>query len=186
MSPREVYTDFLYAVGCTLLSDPVNGMVVLTPGDMATYSCDPGYMLVGSTILTCGNDSMWNDDPPVCEPMGNEQNYIYLPHLVILKIHSLWNIAFCNHCHANYSTCLIIVGVMCPDLDDIPNGSMSQGGSTPGDMATYSCDAKFELVGAPKLTCQQSGMWDNPPPTCECKSSLLVYFYFMQADVLPV
>ena len=76
-----IYTDFLYAVGCPLLPDPANGMVVLTgtsSGDMATYSCDPGSMLVGSTILTCGDDSMWSDDPPVCEPMGNEQHdYIY-------------------------------------------------------------------------------------------------------------
>ena len=84
MSPSQssvIYTDFLYAVGCPLLSDPANGMVVLTgasSGDMATYSCDPGFMLVGSTILTCGDDSMWSDDPPVCEPMGNEQHdYIY-------------------------------------------------------------------------------------------------------------
>ena len=61
---------------------------------------------------------------------------------------------------------------MCPDLDDIPNGSVSQGGSTPSEMATYSCDDGFKLVGAPKLTCQESGMWDNPPPRCERKDSI--------------
>ena len=81
-----------------------------------------------------------------------------------------WNITLCNHYHANYSTCLIIVGdVMCPDLDDIPNGAVMMTGNSVGDTATYTCDMGFELVGVMMVTCQDDGMWDNPPPECTRK-----------------
>ena len=65
-----------------------------------------------------------------------------------------------------YSTCLIIVGVMCLDLDDIPNGAMMMTGNSVGDTATYTCDMGFELVGVMMVTCLSDGTWDNPPPEC--------------------
>ena len=39
-------------------------------------------------------------------------------------------------------------------------------GNEPGDTATYSCDANFELSGEQVLTCGNNGMWSADPPTC--------------------
>ena len=55
----------------------------------------------------------------------------------------------------------------CPDLTDPADGMVNQMGTSPGDTATYSCNDGFELVGAAVLTCQSTGMWDNPPPVCQ-------------------
>ena len=58
---------------CPILIDPANGRVSVTgnsPGDTATYTCDSDYDLVGSRILTCGDDGMWSDTPPTCQGVG--------------------------------------------------------------------------------------------------------------------
>ena len=50
--------------------NPANGMVNQTgrsPGDIATYTCDPDYDLVGPQTLFCGDDGMWSDRPPTCQ-----------------------------------------------------------------------------------------------------------------------
>ena len=64
---------------CPELTAPDNGTVVyntisqlLGVGTTATYSCDPGYILVGETTRTCqdantGEIGVWNSTAPICE-----------------------------------------------------------------------------------------------------------------------
>ena len=56
----------LNAVTCPTLSDPANGMVVLT-GMMATYSCNDGFILVGNGVLNCRPPGSWDKSPPTCQ-----------------------------------------------------------------------------------------------------------------------
>lgn len=62
----------LFAVavgGCEDLENPENGVVVttgLSPSDTATYTCNSGYELVGTSVRTCGTDGEWSDVPPTC------------------------------------------------------------------------------------------------------------------------
>ena len=47
-----------------------NGSVVVddtTLGNKAYYSCDHGYILVGSETVKCLYTGMWNDTAPTCE-----------------------------------------------------------------------------------------------------------------------
>ena len=49
--------------------NPGNGTVVVvgnSRGDMATYSCDPGFDLVGVSVRVCGDDGVWSDEAPMC------------------------------------------------------------------------------------------------------------------------
>ena len=49
--------------------NPDNGMVVVvgnSRGDMATYSCNDGFDLVGVSVRVCGDDGVWSDEAPVC------------------------------------------------------------------------------------------------------------------------
>ena len=58
--------------GCDVLENPENGAVAtsgLAPGSTATYTCDPGYELVGTALQTCGSDGEWSDVPPTCSRM---------------------------------------------------------------------------------------------------------------------
>ena len=56
--------------------DPVNGMVMMTGnsmGDIATYTCDQGYELVGAELLTCQSiGAQWSDSPPECKITGKK------------------------------------------------------------------------------------------------------------------
>ena len=54
---------------CPDLVDPVNGMVMMTGNsedDTATYSCDPGFELVGEMTRICQSNSEWSGAPPIC------------------------------------------------------------------------------------------------------------------------
>ena len=55
----------------------------------------------------------------------------------------------------------------CPDLDDIPNGSVSLSGNTEGSIAKYICNDGFELVGDPTRVCMSDSTWGGEPPTCQ-------------------
>ena len=57
-------------IQCDALSDPDNGAVSVTGtgiGDTATYTCDDGYELIGSSTRTCQSNGEWSDAPPICE-----------------------------------------------------------------------------------------------------------------------
>ena len=55
---------------CPTLNDPDNGNVELsgnTFGQIAEYTCNTGFNLIGESILMCGADGQWIGDSPVCE-----------------------------------------------------------------------------------------------------------------------
>ena len=67
---------------CSVLTAPDNGMIEFSTtsqqlgvGTTATYSCDPGYVLVGETTRTCegtnsGTTGAWSGDDPICKSLG--------------------------------------------------------------------------------------------------------------------
>lgn len=60
------------AVPCPALVAPAHGSVpggAGKAGDLLTFSCDPGYAIVGLDTLTCQEDGNWSDTPPTCEPI---------------------------------------------------------------------------------------------------------------------
>lgn len=58
-------------VDCGLLASPTNGMVDISAGtllgQMATYSCDSGYMLNGVSSRECTRFGEWSNQPPTCQ-----------------------------------------------------------------------------------------------------------------------
>ena len=54
----------------------------------------------------------------------------------------------------------------CPDLPDIPNGSVSESGFTTGSIAVYSCDEGFMLMGDLERECMNNSMWSGEAPVC--------------------
>ena len=76
---------------CIALSTINNGAITYTPpsdvsadlpacqrypGTIATYSCSPGYQLVGgSSLRACGPDGIWNGTEPFCSEFVANQLY---------------------------------------------------------------------------------------------------------------
>ena len=58
-------------VDCGTLSDPANGQVShpsgTTSGQIATYSCDPGYNLTGESTRMCQVNRTWSGIAPTCQ-----------------------------------------------------------------------------------------------------------------------
>ena len=58
-------------VNCGPLANPANGQVSHTAGttygQRATYSCNTGYHLGGSSIRTCQATGMWSESAPTCQ-----------------------------------------------------------------------------------------------------------------------
>ena len=50
-------------------SDPNGSLDVssTTLGSEATYSCNPGFTLVGTEVAVCQADGQWSSQAPVCE-----------------------------------------------------------------------------------------------------------------------
>ena len=61
---------FIYAeINCGSLDNPSNGKVLADAdliNSVATYSCNPGYALVGDVTRTCQNSGIWSDKAPTC------------------------------------------------------------------------------------------------------------------------
>ena len=78
-SNRYPYSFLAAVILCPELSAPANGGVTLNTqtfgvGTTATYSCDPGYVLVGEITRTCedthsGATGTWNGTEPLCDGM---------------------------------------------------------------------------------------------------------------------
>ena len=61
-------------VSCSLLTDPINGMINCSLGDdnatsyedTCSFTCNAGYELTGSRERTCQSDGNWNGSPVSC------------------------------------------------------------------------------------------------------------------------
>ena len=64
-------------VDCGRLDNPENGRVFITGtrvGSIATYRCNRGFRLLGSSRRTCQSNSQWSGQAPVCI----SESYYYL------------------------------------------------------------------------------------------------------------
>ncbi len=55
---------------CRRLSNPIYGQVAVpsnSVGAFATYSCDPGHILVGQTTRECLQQGVWSGNQPICQ-----------------------------------------------------------------------------------------------------------------------
>ena len=75
--------------------------------------------------------------------------------------------------------CIVFDAEECPQLSDIPFGSVSQTGRQVGDTATYTCNTGYELVGPPVRTCTQinpdTADFDGDEPVCRRKLRVSSY-----------
>ena len=75
------------AVECPPLSPPSHGLT--TPPNCSPlfyqmscwFSCQEGYQLAGSSLLTCGEEGKWSHTPPNCQ--GVVLGHVVLGHVVL-------------------------------------------------------------------------------------------------------
>ena len=157
-------------IDCPELSVPSNGSVVPTTGtagDIATYECDPDYVLTGnegSSTRLCQADGTWSGSDPTCEAVISP-----------CEPNPCLNGGTCAGDGASF-TCTCAEGFegptcttrrMCsPSLSAPTNGNVDRTTGRTGDVATYSCGAGYTLVGSATRTCQPNGNWSGSAPSC--------------------
>ncbi|KAM3968462.1 locomotion-related protein hikaru genki [Aphomia sociella] len=171
-------------------------------GHSIHFSCQPGFHLNGSSILTCMGDGRWSSLPPTCEetfcPMLNSLG----PHLSVVEYNSSYGGRAVFQCSWGYrlvgppgleceldgkwsGETPICTPIYCPDPLVPENGKLlteakAKHGKYPvGDLMIYACEDGYEVVGESSIVCTENGFWSHPPPFClppsEIKKSDTIY-----------
>ncbi|XP_064392887.1 E-selectin-like isoform X2 [Halichondria panicea] len=164
-------------------------------GDVATFSCDNNFILSGSTTSTCQSDYTWDNSEPTCQatcPSLTAPDDGSISYDLTVQTNGGYGVGAVAtfSCDANFdlsgsttSTCQgdhtwdnsePTCQATCPSLTAPDDGSISydltvqtNGGYGVGAVATFSCDANFDLSGSTTSTCQGDNTWDNSEPTCQ-------------------
>ncbi|XP_019633411.1 PREDICTED: uncharacterized protein LOC109476834 [Branchiostoma belcheri] len=170
-------------VQCPVLTAPENGGK--TGGnsyqDRVTFTCDPGYVLDGSSSLTCGADATWSGVVPDCifyagqcplptDPVNGAISGFYYGEMVTFTCNTGYSLVGPSTltCQIDGTwdgsppTCEAAQMHQCPILTAPTDGTMSG-----ENVLTFTCNTGYNLVGPSTLTCQLDGTWDGSPPTCE-------------------
>ncbi|CAH1249098.1 CSMD1 [Branchiostoma lanceolatum] len=149
-------------------------------GDEVTFTCDPGYKLVGTSSLTCLSDGTWNGRQPTCRVVqcptltppvnGNMRGSRSYQEVMYFSCDRGYNLvgARSTKCQTDGTwsgsvpTCQ---AVRCTMLTPPANGAMT-GSNSYRDVATFTCDPGYKLVGTSSLTCFSDGTWNGRSPTC--------------------
>ncbi|XP_064385046.1 sushi, von Willebrand factor type A, EGF and pentraxin domain-containing protein 1-like isoform X2 [Halichondria panicea] len=163
---------------CPSLTSPTNGRVLVSSrssGGIATYICNTGYTLSGSSRRTCLSNGQWSGSVAICRP--ESQACPVLTNPVNGNVAILGSIATYT-CNPGYTrvgsnarlcqsrtwtgtapTCVR----SCPTLPHPLNGRVSVSGDR---TATYTCSTGYTLSGSSTRTCQTNGAWSGTTPTC--------------------
>lgn len=127
-------------VKCSPLKTPPNGRLALTKisyNGQAKFTCEDGFTLMGSEIITCGASGNWSDGIPHCQSiyecpaMENPSNGVLI--------------------YASDS------GLIDGTLSAYPVGTFVE----------IKCDAGFFIDGENLISCTDQGLWDFDVEDCQ-------------------
>ena len=190
------------SINCGSLSDPMNGNVRIggfTPGSIATYSCDNGFILRDNRKRRCLASMTWSGVEPSCVEVPNEvincsplSSTIPNGEVVVTgNTPGSFALYYCNEdyvlvgydersCFIDgmwYDTTPPVCSKYCDKLQDIPNGYVLSNGNTSGSNSNYVCQRGHTLFGNSERICSPNGEWSGMEPLCRDNSTF--------CDLLP-
>ncbi|XP_008426204.1 sushi, von Willebrand factor type A, EGF and pentraxin domain-containing protein 1 isoform X1 [Poecilia reticulata] len=157
--------------------------------ETVTYMCRPGYLLKGSSVLSCGRDGRWGEPRIRCEPVncgkppavahGQVVGDVFtFPNQVTYRCEDGYKLAtsraslscqsdgsWSKHsiqCHP--APCLLPTNISIPHLQ-INGRELTPVGGT----ITLSCPTGFYLQGSALAECQMGGSWSPSIITVSCE-----------------
>ncbi|XP_029284939.1 E-selectin-like [Cottoperca gobio] len=191
---------FCVGVQCPYLQELDNGVVScegdadvrFSYGNTCSFSCAPGYHLVGPSRATCTSAAEWSERMPRCEAITcqNPEGDAHIitqcsQHLTELRPGSTCSFS----CEAGFElqgahttqcsedgqwskvlpTCTV---VQCEQMSSPARGSMKcsgpLGSSSFQATCAFTCDEGYVLAGSQSntLQCEASGLWNDSKPFC--------------------
>ncbi|XP_038571964.1 E-selectin isoform X2 [Micropterus salmoides] len=166
----------------------------LRPDSTCSFSCAPGYHLVGVHTILCSKDGQWTSTPPTCtvvrcqeltpptrgsmncsDPLGPssyQSTCVFTCDEGYVLKGSPSNTLQCEASRNWNSSQPDCVAVQCPALQKLGNGIVSCGDDADmsfsyGSTCSFSCAPGYHLVGPSKVTCTSAAEWSEKMPHCE-------------------
>ncbi|KAK5870182.1 hypothetical protein PBY51_024837 [Eleginops maclovinus] len=179
------------AVRCPRLPRPDNGYLSCFGGNLTfnstcRFECNRGFQIKGSSEVTCEDTGVWSGPRPTCAsvrcpPLPRPDNG-YLSCFG-------GNLTFNSTCRFECNRGFQIIGssevtcedtgvwsglrptcasVRCPPLPRPDNGYLScfGGNLTFNSTCRFQCNRGFQIIGSSEVTCEDTGVWSGPRPTC--------------------
>ncbi|NXV57103.1 SVEP1 protein, partial [Molothrus ater] len=138
-------------------------------GSTITYHCNSGYYLLGDSRMLCLDNGSWNSISPSCLDVdecavGSDCD----KHASCLNTNGSYVCTCIPPYTGDGKKCA--EPVKCHNPGNPEHGHLHGDTYSVGSQVTFSCKEGFQLTGAMKLTCMESGEWSHPTPYCEAIS----------------
>ena len=149
---------------------------------LISYSCNPGYELLGNAVLICQEDGTWNGSAPSC--ISIECDLPVAPENGLLQVtetttgsavrysckpgHTLVgsDIRLCLRNREWSGASPRCEPVSCPKPSPVTDGSIQGSNYSYLSVLYYECNSGYVLNGTSRRTCQEDKTWDGEEPVC--------------------
>uniref|UniRef100_A0A8C7GAZ9 CUB and Sushi multiple domains 3 n=2 Tax=Oncorhynchus TaxID=8016 RepID=A0A8C7GAZ9_ONCKI len=172
-------------ISCGELPTPPNGRKIGTQttfGASAIFSCNPGYILVGSTVRECMLSGLWSGTETQClaghcgipeqivngqaigENFGYRDTVVYQCNPGFRLIGS--SVRICQQDHLWSGQLPLCVSITCGHPGSPIYGRTTGDGFNYNDVVSFFCNQGYVLEGVSRAQCQASRQWSQQPPSC--------------------
>lgn len=149
---------------------------------LVSYSCDPGYELLGNAVLICQEDGTWNGSAPSCIsmecdlPVAPENGFLHVTETTTGSAvqysckpgHTLVgsDIRLCLRNREWSGASPRCEAISCPKPNPVTDGSIRGSNYSYLSVLYYECNSGYVLNGTSRRTCQEDKTWDGDEPVC--------------------
>ncbi|XP_019713979.1 sushi, von Willebrand factor type A, EGF and pentraxin domain-containing protein 1 isoform X2 [Hippocampus comes] len=138
-------------------------------GGSVVYQCKPGFYLLGDAKVHCSNSGKWGGNPPACLDvdecaLGSDCD----SHASCQNTDGSYTCSCIHPYSGDGKNCTEPVKCEPPGEPDF--GHRDGSNFLMGSQVAFRCENGYELIGAAKLQCLETGTWDGPVPHCRAQS----------------